>query len=206
MNERIDSGPGNGTLYNSLLTINEQGQIVNHHRKLIATFTERIVWGSGDGHGLRTVDTAAGRLGALICWEHWMPMARQTLHDAGEDIHIAVWPTVHEMHQLASRHYAFEGRCFVLAAGLLESVQDLPSGLELPQELQSQPEKLLQRGGSAIIGPDGQYIAGPVYDEECIVIATIDLDRTHQERMALDVTGHYFRNDIFSYTTNTNRR
>src|SRR5258706_5001350 len=129
INERVDAGPGNGTLYNSLLTFNSDGSLVNHHRKLIPTYTERIVWGQGDGANLKAVDTSVGRVGGLICWEHWMPLARQVVHDSGEHIHIAVWPTVHEMHQIASRHYAFEGRCFFLAAGLLMKLSDLPSHL-----------------------------------------------------------------------------
>ena len=119
INERVYAGPGNGTLYNSLLTFDSDGSLVNHRRKLIPTYTERMVWGQGDGTSLKAVDTSVGRVGGLICWEHWMPLARQVLHDSGENIHIAVWPTVHEMHQIASRHCAFEGRCFVLAAGLL---------------------------------------------------------------------------------------
>ncbi|MDP9380557.1 MAG: carbon-nitrogen hydrolase family protein, partial [Chloroflexota bacterium] len=109
VNERVDSGPGNGTLYNSLLVFSPDGELVNHHRKLVPTFTERLVWGPGDGEGLKAVETPVGRVGGLICWEHWMPMARQALHTSGEHIHVSVWPTVHEMHQIASRHYAFEG-------------------------------------------------------------------------------------------------
>ncbi|MFN2456354.1 MAG: carbon-nitrogen hydrolase family protein, partial [Pyrinomonadaceae bacterium] len=119
INERVDSGPGNGTLYNSLLTFGSDGKLLNHHRKLVPTYTERLVWGQGDGAGLEAVDTPAGRVGGLICWEHWMPLARHALHVSGEQIHVAVWPKVDEMHQLACRHYAFEARCFVLAAGLI---------------------------------------------------------------------------------------
>src|SRR5258707_13340464 len=126
VNESVDSGPGNGTLYNSLLTISEDGQLGNHHRKLVPTYTERLVWGNGDGRGLEAVPTSAGRVGGLICWEHWMPLARMAMHNSGEHIHVAVWPTVHELHQLPSRHYAFEGRCFVLAVGLLMPTEDLP--------------------------------------------------------------------------------
>lgn len=140
VNERVDQGPGNGTLYNSLLTFGSDGALLNHHRKLVPTYTERLGWGQGDGSGLKAVDTSAGRIGGLICWEHWMPLARQVLHDSGEHIHIAVWPTVHEMHQVASRHYAFEGRCFVLAAGLLMKVRDLPAQLEAVAELSDKPD------------------------------------------------------------------
>ena len=206
LNERVDHGKGNGTLYNSLITIGSDGQFLNHHRKLVPTFTERLIWGQGDGDGLNAVSTNVGRVGGLICWEHWMPMARQTLHEAGEHIHISVWPTVNEMHQIASRHYAFEGKCYVLASGLIESVSDLPSQFELPAELEENPNRLLQRGSSAIIGPDGNYIAGPVYDEETIVMGEIELNKINEEKITLDVTGHYFRKDIFSYQVKKGQR
>ena len=196
-NERVDEGPGNGTLYNTLITFGSDGVLLNHHRKLIPTYTERIVWGQGDGGGLKAVNTSAGRIGGLICWEHWMPLARQVLHDSGEHIHIAVWPTVHEMHQIASRHYAFEGRCFVLAAGLLMKVRDLPAQLPVASELVDKPDQLLLRGGSAIIGPDGRYIVEPLFDEERIIFAELDLEAIDKERMTLDVTGHYRRPDLF---------
>ncbi len=89
VNERVNQGPGNGTLYNSLLTFGSDGALLNHHRKLVPTYTERLVWGQGDGSGLKAVDSSLGRVGGLICWEHWMPLARQALHDSGEHIHIA---------------------------------------------------------------------------------------------------------------------
>jgi predicted amidohydrolase len=197
VNERVDEGPGNGTLYNALLTFGSDGALLNHHRKLVPTFTERLVWGQGDGTGLKAADTSFGRIGGLICWEHWMPLARQVLHDSGEHIHIAVWPTVHEMHQIASRHYAFEGRCFVLAAGLMMKVRDLPAQLQVVSELSDKPDHFLLRGGSCIIAPDGRYVVEPVFDEEQIVIAELDLKAIDQERMTLDVSGHYHRPDLF---------
>ena len=143
------------------------------------------------------MDTSAGRIGGLICWEHWMPLARQVLHDSGEYIHIAVWPIVHEMHQIASRHYAFEGRCFVIAAGSLMKVRDIPAQLHVVSELSDKPDHFLLRGGSSIIGPDGRYIVGPVFDEEKIIIADLNLEAIDKERMTLDVSGHYQRADLF---------
>lgn len=198
VNERVESGPGNGTLYNSLLTFGPDGKLLNHHRKLVPTYTERLVWGQGDGAGLRAVETPVGRIGGLVCWEHWMPLARQALHISGEHIHVAVWPTVHEMHQIACRHYAFEARCFVLAAGLIMSPQDLPlpSTTTTPEQA-GQGDNLLLRGGSCIIGPDGHYIAGPVFDEETILIAELDLLALEKEKMTLDVSGHSHRPDVF---------
>lgn len=100
-NEAIKKGRGNGTLYNAILMIDNQGEIKNHHRKLMPTYTEKLVYGLGDAHGLKAVDSPFGRLGALVCWEHWMPLTRQAMHDEAEDIHFALWPTVHEIHQIA---------------------------------------------------------------------------------------------------------
>jgi len=196
VNERVDAGPGNGTLYNSLLTISEEGQLVSHHRKLVPTFTERLVWGQGDGRGLEACHTGVGRVGGLICWEHWMPLARMAMHESGEQIHVAVWPTAHELHQLASRHYAFEGRCFVLAVGLVMRGEDLPNELSRPPEVS---EKWIERGGSAVIGPDATYVVEPVFDREELIVAELDLAQIDREAMTLDVSGHYARPDIFHF-------
>jgi predicted amidohydrolase len=202
-NERVETGPGNGTLYNALLTFSAEGQLANHHRKLIPTYTERLVWGQGDGRGLRSIETPGGRVGGLICWEHWMPLTRQAMHIAGEDIHVAVWPTVHQMHQVASRHYAFEGRCFVLAAGMVMRVKDMPDELRLTPELDANPESILLYGGSTIFGPDGEYVVEPLCEKEDIIIADLDLDALDRERMTLDVSGHYNRSDLFTFRVET---
>ncbi len=199
LSERVAQGAGRGTLYNSLVTIGPDGRLLNHHRKLMPTYTERLVWGAGDVEGLRAVDTPAGRVSALVCWEHWMPLARQALHESGEDVHVAVWPTVHDLHQVASRQYAFEGRCFVLASGALMKASSLPPELEPHPERVSGPEHWVLRGGSAIIGPDGKYIAGPIYDEPTILTAELDLRRASEESMTLDVTGHYHRPELFEF-------
>ncbi|HUS14340.1 MAG TPA: carbon-nitrogen hydrolase family protein [Chloroflexia bacterium] len=199
VSERVASGPGRGTLYNSMLTFGPDGRLLNHHRKLQPTYTERLLWGSGDGAGLRAVDTPAGRVGGLICWEHWMPLARQAMHEAGEDIHVAAWPGVKEMHQVASRHYAFEGRCYVLAAGTLLRASALPPELEVHPDRVPDPDGWVLHGGSAIIGPDGAYVQEPLYDEPGLLIAELDLARIREESMTLDVTGHYHRPDVFAF-------
>lgn len=196
--ERVREGAGRGTLYNTMLTFDSDGTMLNRHRKIMPTFTERLVWGKGDGASIKAVDTsAAGRVGGLICWEHWMPLARQVLHNSGEDIHIASWPQVKEMNLVASRHYAFEGRCFVIASGAIMRASELPSELEPIDLLKQNPDAFVLRGGSAIIAPDGTVLAGPVYDEEVILTAEIDLARVKEESLTLDVTGHYSRPDIF---------
>jgi nitrilase len=199
LSERIVRGAGRGTLYNSLITIGPDGTLLNHHRKLMPTYTERLIWGSGDVEGLRAVDTPMGRVSALVCWEHWMPLARQALHESGEDIHVAVWPTVHDLHQVASRQYAFEGRCFVLASGALMRASSLPPELEAHPERVTGPDQWVLRGGSAIIGPDGRYVVEPVFDRSEIVLAELDLRRTSEEAMTLDVTGHYHRPELFDF-------
>ena len=126
-----------------------------------------------------------------------MPLARQVLHQSGEDIHVAAWPQVKEMNLIASRHYAFEGRCFVIACGAIMRASELPGELELIEPLKQQPDSFVLNGGSAIIAPDGSLLAGPVFDEEVILTAEIDLSRISEESLALDVTGHYSRPDIF---------
>ena len=198
VNERVKDGPGHGTLYNTLLFFGPQGELVNQHRKLMPTYSERMVWGQGDASGMRSVNLHGANIGGLICWEHWMPLARQHMHNSGEQIHVAVWPTVHEMHQVASRHYAFEGRCFVLAAGQIMHASSLPARLAHPDKLSS--DTLIERGGSAIIAPDGRYLAGPVFDQETILHANLDLTEIDRECMTLDVTGHYSRPDLFRFS------
>lgn len=199
VNERVTKGAGQGTLYNSILTFGTNGQLLNHHRKLVPTYTERLVWGQGNADGLKAIESDGVRVGSLVCWEHWMPLTRQALHISGEQIHVAMWPNVHEMLQIASRHYAFEGRTFVLAAGSLMKVSDVPKELSVIDELQDKPEHLLLRGGSAIIAPDGKYIVEPVFDEEKILTADLDLRMIDKEMMALDVAGHYSRPDVFEF-------
>lgn len=197
-NERVDKGIGSGTLYNSLITFDNSGKVINHHRKLVPTFTERMVYGNGDADGLTAVDTSCGRIGGLICWEHWMPLARQAMHNSGEEIHAAVFPTVHELHQLTCRQYAFEGRCFVLGVGSILLAGDIPEELGLTEGID--PNAFLLRGGSCVIGPDGYFLTEPVFDTETIMTAELDLKLIDREKMTLDVSGHYSRPDIFEFS------
>jgi predicted amidohydrolase len=186
------------TLFNALLTFAPDGSLANHHRKLVPTYTERMVWGYGDSHGLKVVQSGGAKLGGLICWEHWMPLPRQVLHDLGEEIHVAVWPGVQEMHQVASRHYAFEGRCFVVAVGSILRVSDMPPELPVLERYRSDPKELMIAGGSAIIAPNGRYLAGPAYEVETVLVADCDLSEIAREAQTLDVSGHYSRPDVFS--------
>lgn len=131
-----------------------------------------------------------------------MPLARMAMHNSGEYIHVAVWPTAHDLHQLCSRHYAFEGRCFVLAVGLMMPARDLPPGLKSAlksaSETQSHVGDWLERGGSAIIGPSARYVVEPVFDREELIVADLNLNEIDQEFMTFDASGHYSRPDVFT--------
>ena len=201
-NEKVESGPGNGTIYNSFVLLGRDGALLNHHRKLCPTFTEKLVHGAGDARGLRSVATDVGRVGGLICWEHWMPLSRQALHQDGETLHVALWPTVHERHQIACRHYAFEGRCFVVAVGQLLTARSIPEEWPLPEDLKANPDQLLLKGGSCVIGPNGNYVLEPDFSGQEWLTADIDPAAIAQEQMTLDVTGHYYRPDVFDFNVN----
>ncbi len=190
-----------GSLYNALLFISAEGEILGKHRKLVPTFGERLVWGYGDAAGLRAHEIAGARVGGLICWEHWMPLARHVLHADGEQVHIASWPHCSEMYQLCSRHYAFEGRAFVLVAAAYMTKSALPADFELSENVAAAPDVLLA-GGSAVIGPDGMYLVEPVRGREELLTAELDLDRIAEEKLALDVAGHYSRPDLFEVRVN----
>ena len=205
-NEVIKKGKGNGTLFNAVMTFNREGELLNHHRKLMPTYTEKLVHGVGDGHGLNAVDLDIGRVGGLICWEHWMPLARQAMHDQSEDLHIALWPFVKEMHVIASRQYAFEGRCHVVSVGQLMKAIDTPEQLKLPDHLdRSNADQLVLKGGSCIIKPDGQFLLEPQYNETEIISQEIDLSVGRGENMNLSVSGHYQRPDVFDLSINKKR-
>jgi predicted amidohydrolase len=213
--ERLD-----GTLYNTMLYLYPDGQRYQIHRKLIPTYTERLVWGRGDGSTLAIVPSEYGNLGGLICWEHWMPLARAAMHAQNEILHVAQWPAVRELHQIASRHYAFEGQCFVLAAGSVLSRGDVLEGyrslarregrastaggevLELLESIPGAEEDLLLRGGSAVIAPDSNYLDGPVFDQALILYADIEPGRIHEGHLVLDTQGHYARPDVFCLEVN----
>lgn len=202
------------TLYNTSFTFSSGAAAPAPHRKLVPTYTERLVWGRGDGSTLAAVDTPWGKLGNLICWEHWMPLARAAMHNLRETIHVAQWPVVKDMHQVASRHYAFEGRCAVVAAGSIISKGDVMDGfhsLSRPEPeaeamlaaMPGTPDDLIHSGGSAIIGADGAYVTEPVFDKPAIVLGTLDMSAVAEQAQTLDTDGHYSRPDVFELSVNT---
>lgn len=202
VNERTNTG----SLYNSLWTFTPENGFVNNHRKLVPTYTEKLVHTPGDANGLIATSHKGLTIGGMICWEHWMPHTRQAMHEQAEDLHIAVWPWVHDMHQVATRSYAFEGRCFAASVGQILAVKDLPIELAPLEELQDDPERLLLRGGSCVAGPDGQFILDPHLDEETILYCELDLSILPGERMNLDVSRNYARDDVFTFGIDRERR
>ena len=205
-NEKITKGRGNNTVYNCAFLIDKEGVIQIHHRKLMPTYNEKLVHGPGDAYGLISVETDLGKVGSLICWEHWMPLSRQALHDENEDIHVALWPALAERHQLASRHYAFEGRCFVIGAGQILRKSSIPSQLELATEVMATDSEFILNGGSCIISPDGTYLLAPQLDVEDILYYELpDKSQLIQERMNLAVSGHYQRPDVFTFEVDKKR-
>ncbi|MDH3529996.1 MAG: carbon-nitrogen hydrolase family protein [Acidobacteriota bacterium] len=198
-----------GTIYNTTIYAAPAGEYKTH-RKLTPTYTERLVWGVGDGSTLETINSPFGTIGGLICWEHWLPLARAAMHAKHEAIHTAQFPTVHERHQIASRHYAFEGQCFVLASGCVLTKQNALDGFkslntedtEVYALLESMRNDQLQRGGSAVIAPDISYIAEPVFDDPSTLFAELDLSLLRQGNLLLDTDGHYSRPDVFELRVN----
>jgi nitrilase len=187
-----------GTLYNSLLYYSPEGELALHHRKLVPTNHERLVWGQGDGRGLRAIETPLGRLGGLICWENYMPLARFSLYESGVEIYIASTADDGDSWQATLRHIALESRSFVVAPCHFQRATSYPDDFPLRALLEGRD--ILGRGGSAILAPDGTYLAGPVYDEEAMLYAELDPDQLRQARQRFDPAGHYHRPDVLKLT------
>jgi nitrilase len=189
-----------GTLYNTLLYHDPEGTLALHHRKLVPTNHERLVWGQGDGRGLRAIETGFGRLGGLICWENYMPLARFSLYESGVELYVASTADDADAWQATLVHIARESRAFVIAPSHFQRTAAYPDDFPLLEELAE--IEIIGRGGSAILGPDGGYLAGPLYDEEGILYAELDPARLHEERQRFDPAGHYHRPDILKLEVN----
>jgi nitrilase len=189
------------TLFNTLVFLGPDGTLLGKHRKLVPTNHERLIWGMGDGSTLGVFETPVGRVGGLICWENWMPLARFALYAQGEQIHLAPAADDREVFLVNARNTAAEGRVFVVCVNTYLRKSRYPADFELQEDLAPLPEEL-GTGGSAIIGPDGEFLAGPLWNQEGILIADLDLDRITEERQLLDVTGHFARPDVLSLRFN----
>jgi nitrilase len=189
-----------GTLYNSLLYHAPDGSLALHHRKLVPTNHERLVWGQGDGRGLRAIETDLGRVGGLICWENYMPLARFALYESGVEIYVGSTADDGDAWQSTLTHIARESRAFVVAPAHFQRASAYPDDFPLRAELGD--ADVIGRGGSAILGPDGAYLAGPLYDAEGILYADLEPARLYEERQRFDPAGHYHRPDVLGLTVN----
>ena len=196
-----ERGRDEGTLYNTLLFIGSDGELLGKHRKLMPTNHERMVWGRGDGSTLRVYDTPVGKIGGLICWENWMPLARYALYSQGEEIHVAPTADDRELFLVNARNTAAEGGVFVVSVCQILRKSSHPTDFELQPELDEAPE-FLQEGGSAIVAPGGEVLAGPLWKEEGILYADLDLSRIVEQRQQFDVVGHYARPDVLRLELN----
>jgi nitrilase len=190
-----------GTLYCTTLYFGPDGSLLGMHRKLKPTASERLIWGEGDGSTLTVLETEFGVIGGLICWENYMPLARMAMYRKGVEIYLAPTADSRDTWQATLRHIACEGRCFVLGCNQFVTKDMYPADLPGIEELANQPE-VMCRGGSAIIGPLGDVIAGPLYGEEGILYADLDLTEVARGKFDFDVVGHYARPDVFQFWVN----
>jgi nitrilase len=189
-----------GTLYCTAVIIGPDGTLLGKHRKLMPTAGERLAWGFGDGSTLPVLPTPIGRIGAVICWENYMPMLRMAMYAKGISIYCAPTADDRETWLATVRHIALEGRCFVLTACQVMRRRDYPADYRCL--ISDDPEALLMRGGAAIVGPLGEVLAGPVFNEEALLTCQLDLDALLRAKFDFDVAGHYARPDVFSLTVN----
>ncbi|MFQ5344454.1 MAG: carbon-nitrogen hydrolase family protein [Mariprofundus sp.] len=199
----IDHALSRATLYNTVVVIGPDGKVINRHRKLMPTNPERMVWGFGDASGLNAVETEAGRIGTLICWENYMPLARYTLYSQGMEIYIAPTYDSGDDWLETLRHIAREGRCWVVGSGNILKASDIPETFPQKAGLYPDPDEWINSGDSVVIEPGGKVVAGPLQKEEGILFHDIDLKLARNAKRALDVAGHYARPDIFRLHVNT---
>ncbi|MFH1557886.1 MAG: carbon-nitrogen hydrolase family protein [Pseudomonadota bacterium] len=189
-----------GTMYCTVLYFGPDGALMGKHRKLMPTAGERLAWGFGDGSTLPVFDTPIGKIGAVICWENYMPMLRMTMYAKGVSLYCAPTADDRETWLPTIRHIALEGRCFVLSTCQVVKRGDFPADYRCA--IDAEPEAYVMHGGAAIIGPLGNVLAGPVFDEECLLTADLDTDELGRAKFDFDVAGNYARPDVFTLTVN----
>jgi len=205
MTERNTEASG-ASLYNTLLYIDAQGNILGKHRKLVPTGGERLVWAQGDGSTLQVYDTPFGKLGGLICWENYMPLARYAMYAWGTQIYVAATWDRGEPWLSTLRHIAKEGRVYVVGCCIVERVDDIPEQFPFRESFRAVGREWVNVGDSAIINPDGEFIAGPLHEEEGILYAEVDPAQMRGPKWMLDVAGHYARPDVFELIVHTQAR
>jgi nitrilase len=186
------------TLYNTVVTIGSDGEIRNRHRKLMPTNPERMVWGEGDASGLRVTETEVGRLGSLICWENYMPLARYALYAEGVEVYLAPTWDSGDTWLATMRHIAAEGRCFVVGAGCSMRASDVPLDFPGREQLFPHEDEWLNPGDSVVFAPGGHAVVGPLHEEHGQLVADIEPARVAAAHRTLDVAGHYGRPDVFN--------
>ncbi len=186
-----------GTLYCSIFYYGPNGDYLGKHRKIKPTAQERVIWGEGDGSTLSSFDTDLGKIGGLICWENYMPQARMAMYNKGVQVYLAPTADVRDSWQHTMIHTALEGRCYVLGCNQFVTKDMYPADFPGSEDLKNQPD-VMCRGGSVIISPLGEVLAGPLWDKEGILTTEIDLDEVVKSKLDFDVIGHYSRNDIFN--------
>ncbi len=205
MTERNTEASG-GSLYNTLLYIDAQGSILGKHRKLVPTGGERLVWAQGDGSTLEVYDTPFGKLGGLICWENYMPLARYAMYAWGTQIYVAATWDQGEPWLSTLRHIAKEGRAFVIGSCMALRKADVAEKAESVQPFYKGLGEWINGGDSAIVNPDGEVIAGPLHNEEGVLYAEVDPAQMSGPKWMLDVAGHYARPDVFELIVHTDAR
>ncbi|HEV7674540.1 MAG TPA: nitrilase-related carbon-nitrogen hydrolase [Candidatus Angelobacter sp.] len=187
-----------GTLYCCVLFFAPDGTFMGKHRKVMPTASERLIWGYGDGSTLPVFDTPLGKLGAVICWENYMPLLRTFMYSQGVEIYCAPTADHRPVWSATMQHIAAEGRCFVLGCNQFNRRSDFPKNYSTA--FREKPDTVLSRGGSCIVGPFGEFLAGPNFEEETILVAELDRGLLPKAKFDFDVVGHYSRPDIFSLT------
>ncbi len=194
------------SVFASLVTVDDKGDIRNVHRKLMPTHEERMVWSAGDGFGLRTFEFGNFRLGGLNCWENWMPLARSALYAQGEDLHVASWPGSRRNTELITPFIARESRGFAVSVSSLMRREDIPDHIPHSELLRARMPQVCADGGSCIAGPDAEWVIAPRVDEEVLLIADLDHTRVREERQNFDPFGHYSRPDVLELHVDRQRR
>jgi len=201
--EERDSKLSQSTLYNTVVIIGQDGTLLNKHRKLMPTNPERMVWGFGDASGLKVVETSVGRIGTLLCWENYMPLARYALYSQGVEIYIAPTYDSGDNWIGSLQHIAREGCCWVVGCGNLMKGSDFPDDFPNKSTLYPDADEWVNPGDSIVIAPGGEIIAGPMRKEAGILYCDIDREKVSIAKRTLDVAGHYSRPDIFTLNVNT---